>query len=108
MDLILNVPADNHTLHVSGIASDGSTVTIGTPTFTLESGPAVLSPGPDPFSQAVTVDVTAKSSSVVRVDANADRTGGTRIITARLFLNIDPALIPPGEAVSLILTTTQP
>jgi hypothetical protein len=50
--------------------------------------------------------VVDANPTVIKVDANADLMGGSRIITARLFLNGGGGGggVPDGEAVSLALT----
>lgn len=103
MDLNKTLSPGNATLRVSGTRQDGSTAALASVLFTVESGTAQLSTGPD--SQSQIVSVVDNNPSVIRVDANADLKGGNRIITARLFLNGATGNIPTDEAVSLTLTT---
>lgn len=105
MDLTLTSSAKTINLKVVGNKADGAPATIGTPSFTVESGSATLTPGPDVNSQVIDADNTLTNSSIVRVDVNADLQGGSRILTARLFLtSVPPAVIPTDEAVDLVLT----
>ena len=101
-DLKVNVAPGSATLHVAGVRQDGTPANLASVTFTVESGTASLSAGPDAQSQIVSV--ADSNPAIIRVDANADLSGGNRIITARLFMN-GSGNVPSNEAVSLILTT---
>jgi len=105
MDLTLSSPSTNIVLHVKGKRADGGDAIFATaPTFVVESGKATLSPGPDSNSQVVSSESGA--SSVILVTANADLKGGSRILTAHLFLTVIPGGgIPSNEAVDILLFT---
>ena len=90
------------TVRVTGIRQDGGEAALASVSFSLESGTAMLAPGVDFQSQVVTILDT--DSAVIRIDANADLTGGTRILTANLTLSATVATIPANEAVSLNVT----
>lgn len=105
MDLTKSTSNATNILRVVGLKADGTPGTFASPpTFTVESGAAIATPGPDVDSQTLTVDTTVASSSVVRVDANADLSGGSRIVTARLFLSVAPVGIPSNEVTDITLT----
>jgi hypothetical protein len=101
-DLNENLAPGSVTLHVAGVRQDGGVAALASVTFTVESGTASLADGPD--SQSQVISVSDSNPTVIRVDANANLTGGTRIITARLLLN-GAVIVPSNEAVSLTLTT---
>jgi len=108
MDLTLTSSAKSLVLSVVGLKADGTPGSFASPpTFTVESGTATLEELADANSQAISVDNSSSNSVVIRVDANADLKGGTRIVSAKLFLSVvppTPAGPPEDEVVSLTLS----
>jgi hypothetical protein len=102
-DLNKTLAPGTATLRVSGVRKDGGSANLASVVFSVESGTATLAAGQDFLSQVITV--VDANPTVIKVDANADLMGGSRIITARLFLiGGGVGIIPDGEAVSLALT----
>lgn len=102
-DLNKNLSPGTTTLRVAGVRKDGGSANLASVTFSVESGTATLAAGNDGQSNVVTI--VDANPTVIRVDANANLTGGSRIITARAFVNgSGGGGIPDGEAVDLALT----
>lgn len=105
MDLTKTISTGKAVLRVVGNKADGTPGSFASdPTFTVESGPVTVSPGSDANSQNIDVDASVASSSVIRVDANCDLSGGSRIVTARLFLSVAPVGIPSNEVTDIVLS----
>ena len=108
MDLTLTSSAKSLVLSVVGLKADGTPGSFASPpTFTVESGNATLAEVADQNSQEISVDNSSANSVIINVQANCDLKGGTRIVSAKLFLSVTVPVVegpPADEVVSLQLS----
>lgn len=102
MEIVKNLAVGKSvTYQVSGIDTNGSPAEIGTPVFTVESGTATISDGPNANSKTITA--TDSDPSTILVEA-PDSPGSTTILSVTVQLNPAVVVPPVVKAVSLVLT----
>jgi len=103
MDLTFTTSAKSIILSVEGLKADGTPGSFASaPVFTVESGTATLNEVADENSKEIAVDNSSSNPVVVKVEANCDLKGGTRMVEAKLFLTVTPPT-PSGPPIDEVV-----